>query len=141
MYDLSLYDAFNKGRSLEIAQKNAEAYRSLPSQLVIPSKTIAKMESKLADCLSDEHIAATIRKCKYCGNKKHPCKFCPAKDVICFNCSKKGHFSKVCCLKVGTTKKPDASNASLLGLNTDCHSLTYSKVNRKVSTNSSKLTL
>ena len=46
------------------------------------------MESKLAECSSDEeYSAATIRKCKYYGNKKHPRKFCPAKDVICFNCS------------------------------------------------------
>ena len=107
-----------------------------PSQLVILSKTIVKMKSKLAECSSDEeHNTAIIRKFKYCGNKKHPRKFCPAKDVICFNCSKKGHFSKVCRLKVGITKRPDASTASLFGLKPDCQSLIYSKVNRKVSIN------
>ena len=94
------------------------------------------MESKLAECSSDEeHSAAIIRKCKYCGNKKHPRKFYPAKDVICFNCSKRGHFSKVCRLKVGTTERPDVSTALLFGLKPDCHSLAYSKVNRKVSIN------
>ena len=135
-HDLSLQNAFNKARSLEIAQKNAEAYCVGPSQLVIPSKTIAKMESKLVECSSDEeHKAAIIRKCKYCGNKKHPRKFCPAKDVNCFNCSKREHFSKVCRFKVETTKRPGASTASLFGLKPDCHSRTYSKVNRKVSLN------
>ena len=135
-HDLSLQNAFDKARSLEIAQKNAEAHCVGPSQLVIPSKTTAKMEPKLAECSSDEeHSAAIIRKCKYCGNKKHPRKFCPAKDVICFNGSKRGHFSKVCRLKFETTERPDASTASLFGLKSDCHSRTYSKVNRKVSIN------
>ena len=49
-HDLSLQNAFDKARSLEIVQKNAEAYCIKPSQLVIPSKTIAKMELKLAEC-------------------------------------------------------------------------------------------
>ena len=105
-HDLSLQNAFDKARSLEIAQKNAEAYCVGLSQLVIPSKTIAKIEPKLAECSSDEeHSAAIIRKCLYCGNKKHPRKFCPAKDVICFNCSKRGHFLKVCRFKVETPEK------------------------------------
>ena len=88
------------------------------------------MESNLTNCSSDkEHSVAIIRKCMYCGNKKHPRKFCPAKDVICFNCLKKGHFSKVCCLKDGTTKRPDVSSALLLGLKPYYCNLTYSKVN------------
>ena len=49
------------------------------------------MESKLVDCSSaKEHSAAIIRKCMYCENKKQPRKYCSAKDVICFNCLKKG---------------------------------------------------
>ena len=135
-HNLSLKKAFDKARSLEIAQENAEAYCVGPSQLAIPSQTIAKIESKLSECLSDEeHSAAIIRKCKYCGNNKHPRKFCPAQDVVCFNCSKRGHFLKVCGLKIETTERPDASTASLFGLEPDFHSLTYSKVNRKVSIN------
>ena len=94
------------------------------------------MESKLAECSSDEeHNRAIIKKCKYYGNKKHPRKFCPAKDVICFNCLKREHFSKACRLKVGTTERLDASTASLFGLKLNCHSLTYSKANQKVSIN------
>ena len=134
--DLSLQNAFDKARSLEIAQKNAEAYCVRPSQLVILSKTTAKMESKLTDCSSDkEDSAAIIIKCKYCRNKKHPRKFCPAKDVICVNCTKRDDFSKICRLKVETTERPNASTESLFELKPDCHSLTYLKVNRKVSIN------
>ena len=58
--DLILRNAFDKARSLEIAQKNAEAYCIGPSQLVIPSKTIANMEPKLAECSSDEEHSAVI---------------------------------------------------------------------------------
>ena len=36
------------------------------------------------------------KKCFYCGNKYHPRYKCPAKDVECLKCSKKGHFAKVC---------------------------------------------
>ncbi|VDI32022.1 Hypothetical predicted protein [Mytilus galloprovincialis] len=36
------------------------------------------------------------QKCFFCGNNAHARRFCPAKDASCHNCSKKGHFSKVC---------------------------------------------
>ena len=68
--NLSLQNAFNKTRSLEVAQKNAKAYCIGPLQLIISPKTIAKMESKLANYSSDkEHSAAIIRKRMYCGIK------------------------------------------------------------------------
>ena len=54
-HDLSVQNVFDKARS-PIAQKNAEAHCVGPSQLVIPSKTIAKMESKLAQFPSDEEV-------------------------------------------------------------------------------------
>ena len=34
--------------------------------------------------------------CFFCGNSKHPCSRCPARDAICLKCQKKGHLSKVC---------------------------------------------
>ena len=35
--------------------------------------------------------------CFFCGNSSnHPRKWCSARNAICFNCRKKGHFSKVC---------------------------------------------
>ena len=35
-------------------------------------------------------------KCSYCGKGPHPKQSCPAKDVICHKCKKKGHYSSVC---------------------------------------------
>lgn len=34
--------------------------------------------------------------CHKCGNPAHPKGQCPAKNVVCHTCSKKGHFQKVC---------------------------------------------
>ena len=65
--------------------------------------------------------------------KKHQRKFCSAKEVICFYCSKKENFSKVCHSENGTTKRLNVS--LLLGLKADCYNLIHSKVNRKVTIN------
>ena len=35
-------------------------------------------------------------KCWNCGNDRHPKSQCPAKDVICYGCGKKGHFGRLC---------------------------------------------
>lgn len=34
--------------------------------------------------------------CYFCGESRHPRKFCPAREVTCFNCKVKGHLRKVC---------------------------------------------
>ena len=38
-------------------------------------------------------------KCNRCGRDSHSRQDCPAKDVICHNCKKRGHFSVVCYAK------------------------------------------
>jgi hypothetical protein len=35
-------------------------------------------------------------KCSWCGNNKHPREQCPATDVVCSKCKRRGHFAKVC---------------------------------------------
>ena len=42
---------------------------------------------------------STRKKCYFCGGPFHGannCKSCPANNVPCHKCNKKGHFSKVC---------------------------------------------
>ena len=36
------------------------------------------------------------RQCKKCGRSYHPIDRCPAKEVICHRCRRKGHYSKQC---------------------------------------------
>ena len=136
-HNLSLQNAFDKARSLEIAQKNAQAYFTNSTQLINSSKSIASINSE--DVSFDEHVAAVIEKCVYCGNKKHQRNLCPARDVVCFKCSKKGHFSKVCRSRDKRnskgTKTPFASTASIMGLKSGVRERLHSKVNLQVSIN------
>jgi len=43
------------------------------------------------------------QKCSYCGKGSHPKQSCPAKEVICHKCKKKGHYSSVCRSKAVAT--------------------------------------
>ena len=43
------------------------------------------------------------QKCSYCGKGPHPKQSCPARDVICHKCKKKGHYSSVCRSKAVAT--------------------------------------
>ena len=40
--------------------------------------------------------ATGTNRCFFCGNNKHLRSHCPAKDALCMNCKKKGHFARVC---------------------------------------------
>ena len=43
--------------------------------------------------------ATTSQICKRCGKGSHPRQQCPAKDVTCFRCERKGHFAALCLSK------------------------------------------
>ena len=47
-----------------------------------------------------QHLSAaqnsTNELCYFCGNNRHPRSKCPAREVDCNKCGKKGHFAKVC---------------------------------------------
>ena len=68
---------------------------------------------------------AVIQKCFFCGNKKNSRKFCPARDVECYRCGKKGHFAKVC--RSFVTRQTSSSSAALMPIS--CGNETNSKVN------------
>ena len=42
-------------------------------------------------------------KCSYCGKGSHKKQNCPAREATCHKCSKKGHYSSVCCSKTMAT--------------------------------------
>ena len=88
---LSLDDAFQQGRSLDIAQKNSEEY-------VQPRFANAISETLHTDDTSLKYTSAAVQQssqkqsCYFCGNPRHPRYICPAKDAICSKCQRKGHF-------------------------------------------------
>jgi len=54
------------------------------------------------------------QKCSYCGKGPHPKQSCPAREVVCHKCKKKGHYSSVCRSKaVATVEEPPEDNGFL----------------------------
>ena len=45
------------------------------------------------------------RKCMWCGGQQHKRLSCPAKDVTCNSCQKRGHFQTVCLSKKQAAKR------------------------------------
>lgn len=61
-------------------------------------KTEKPTQPKLHRQFLDKNTAAQ-NKCMGCGRNSHPRNMCPAKDISCHYCHKKGHFAKVCMKK------------------------------------------
>ena len=96
---LDLEHIFDQARSLDIAFRNSESYVQQPAYVNSvsspPRATIVEIEP------SDQNICAAAevssgKKCWNCGNSKHSKAVCPARNVVCHNCSKTGHFVKCC---------------------------------------------
>ena len=96
---LDLGDIFDQARSLDIAFRNSESYVQQPAYVNSisspPSATI--VEAGTSDqqiCASSE--ASSAKRCWNCGNARHSKAVCPARNAVCHNCSKTGHFAKCC---------------------------------------------
>jgi len=64
-----------------------------------------------SDCSLSAFTKRKVRKCFFCGGKLHANRrSCPAVSAVCHNCSKRGHFAKVC-----KSKAKDASDDVLVG--------------------------
>ena len=145
--ELSLDRAYEIARTLHTAQKNSELYiQQSPRQ--IPSNVVAASISDQSTLHTnpDQESLAAVRKqtpakrsCYFCGGFLHANRAsCPARDAVCHNCSKKGHFAKVC----QSTKKAATVNAiykpSLCTIAAACppdlkHASISVKINDKVS--------
>ena len=118
--NLTLETAFQQARTLDLAQQNAESYSSV-NLGAVASTDINKTglnpdvyESRREENNSSNSTAGVFKsKCMFCGNTSHPRRLCPAKEVTCFKCSKKGHFSKVC-RSPSISEKPMNNVASTL---------------------------
>ena len=93
---LTLKTAYDRVRTLDLAQKNSEEY----------VRNVIPVQSAATGGTEDEKdsIAAANpgrNTCYFCGNNRHPRKNCPAREGFCNKCEKKGHFAKVCQSKRG----------------------------------------
>ena len=95
--DLTLDKAFDKARSLDMAEKQSQSY-TINHPLTAATKTLNKLDLDKEETDQSGTVAAGIseQKCYFCGYKRHPRSKCPARDASCKRCNKLGHFAKVC---------------------------------------------
>jgi len=95
---LTLTEAHEKARTLDLAQKNSEVYAtSNPSSLAAATSEEIDTDSTLAAVQKQSKIIPRKKNCYFCGGHMHSNRSsCPAREATCHNCAKVGHFSKVC---------------------------------------------
>ena len=92
---LKLETMYDQARQLDVAQKSSESYVHQP-----PINAAMKRAN------DKNNQSASNENCWNCGNRRHPRKDCPARNVECNKCKNKGHFSDYC-------KKSASINASV----------------------------
>jgi hypothetical protein len=60
------------------------------------SQSSAQCKSSKVKGSTKETNHQTNERCSWCGNEPHIRRRCPAKDAVCGNCKKKGHYQSVC---------------------------------------------
>ena len=99
---ITLDEMITTARSLESAEKNAESYMNQTSGNVAAMAYSAPNESNLAAIVPPANSVQKLKPrqntptCWNCGNLRHPRASCPARDAVCHNCQRMGHFSKLC---------------------------------------------
>ena len=89
-----------------MAEKQSHSFQSGETCVSMVNKTedTYQTEDEESALLATTHFPA----CYFCGQKKHPRSECPACDVFCRTCGKKGHFQRVC-RGAATMHKPVSS--------------------------------
>ena len=101
--------AVDRARAMIVAQQQSESYGT-PVLLMNAATTETQRTPRVtsdtedgdnpeeSDTQTSSNSSATtpVGKCFFCGYKRHPRSKCPAKDVTCMNCGKKGHYARVC---------------------------------------------
>ncbi|XP_063625652.1 uncharacterized protein LOC134797361 [Cydia splendana] len=109
---LTLDEAHNQARSLEMAEVNTLHYSSTTPV----NATIENIRNTAGPSENTSAAAPALRsnrKCFFCGGRVHPRKTCPSFDASCQLCNKKGHFANVCRSKNQTSAAiSDTNNVS-----------------------------
>ncbi|XP_069160794.1 mucin-22-like [Procambarus clarkii] len=72
-----------------------------------------------------QSATTSVFKCFFCGYIRHPRSRCPAREALCMNCKKKGHYAKVYrslkqCNGASNTRHSDSMFATLAGTSPSC---------------------
>ena len=118
---LTLEEAVQQARSLELAQLNADMYVS-PSTSGCHSTAVAVIDPRVSkdseEVSASAKATAATKNCFYCGSSFHPRYFCPARNATCHKCGKKGHFASVCQAAGAGRNWPGASAAKVSSMTT-----------------------
>ena len=95
---LDLKTAFDQARAFELAMRSSETYTATQPSVNSAVPTYSDIPPSLTELPEASTVAAmeVENSCFFCGNARHPRSKCPARDVTCLKCQKKGHFAKVC---------------------------------------------
>nr|XP_026485607.1 uncharacterized protein LOC113393110 [Vanessa tameamea] len=116
--DLSLDDVYNQALSLEGAEISSQQYNisvnAIENNKSRDNSMFVRPQSSEYDSRKSSSEATNYkRKCFFCGDRIHIRKNCPALDVTCQMCGKKGHFANVCrskiCNNAATIKQFESS--------------------------------
>ncbi|GFW78278.1 putative retrovirus-related pol polyprotein from transposon opus [Trichonephila clavipes] len=93
---MALDQAFEQARTLESAEVHAASCMgsSFPVQSAAVKTEDFSEETVATSAASSS--SSRSQKCFFCGNDLHSRTLCPARDVTCRNCGKKGHYQRVC---------------------------------------------
>ena len=121
---LTLEKAIEIARQSESVKKQQQVLRnpdqvnSSPSQANVDAITRKNGKPRNARNASKPtaSVCTSETRCQRCGNTNHKRGACPAKDVKCHNCNKKGHFSKVCrSAKVNSVETAESDDEYFFG--------------------------
>jgi len=110
---LTLSEATDQARSLELAHINALSYSSTSS-----ISAAAQSSSELVTPPQEVLALAVKSKCWFCGYTRHPRSRCPASGAECKTCGKIGHYSTVCKSKAtkSSNEEPKKTASASLGV-------------------------
>uniref|UniRef100_A0A5S6R1M3 CCHC-type domain-containing protein n=1 Tax=Trichuris muris TaxID=70415 RepID=A0A5S6R1M3_TRIMR len=94
-----LTSLLDMARVLESAQKCSDEYVTAPA--LDATVTLAAADGHQSESTNNceescNATGAVKRRCFFCGQRWHARSRCPASDVNCWKCNKKGHFGKMC---------------------------------------------
>ncbi|GFW69689.1 retrovirus-related Pol polyprotein from transposon opus [Trichonephila clavipes] len=132
---MTLDQAFEQARTLESAEVHAASCMgsSFPVQSAA-MKTEDFSEETVATSAASSS-SSRFQKCFFCGNDLHSRTLCPARDVTCRNCGKKGHYQRMCKSRPGrNSSNVVASSNTLAAILGSTHCLQKSIIKALVNT-------
>ena len=100
-------DIYTLARSLEAALVNSGQMSndSYQAAAVIDKRKGGNDKLKV----NSGAFSPNTNSCWFCGGRRHPRERCPAKDVTCYGCQRKGHFKSLCRYKDSVAASLDST--------------------------------